>query len=219
MGKGARRKIIITLTLLLGACATVSPPNPSEGIYKKDLEIIESSNQFFGFGVLPKKNTYKLHIRSRKEPELVRLSNCHRDIIDRDVDDDYRYTYIPNDKIEDGSCILQITFLDSKGYHQFGAISFRDEDETLHAEVVCNGQVTGFEGASACQAKAGTLQIISFDSYTEVRGSEGCKLPHSTDGYEWKYSVRESLCVFYFKSEDGTFHKHTTFGYTDVLQQ
>lgn len=219
MGKGARRQTLISLVLLLGACSSIIPPNPSEGIYKKDLEIQEASSRFFGFGVLPKKNAYRLRIKSRKEPELVRLSNCHRDVIDRDADDKYEYTYIPNRSIENGSCVLQITFLDSKGYHQFGAISFKDEDETLEAQIACNGEVMGTEGASVCQAKAGTLQIVSFDSYTEVRGSNGCKLPQSEDGYEWKYSVREGLCVFLFKSEDGSFHKHTTFGYTDILEQ
>ena len=172
-----------------------------------------------GFGVLPPKKEYLLELRSRKEPEIVRLSNCHRDVVLRDVDDKLAYRFSPNPKVEAGSCILQVTFLDSKGYHQFGAIAFAQEGDDLLGFVACNGLEFSAEGASACQAKVATLQSIEFDKPVEVKASAGCKLPTSEDEYLWYYSIREGFCLYLFRTEDGEFHKLTTFGYNDFMKQ
>lgn len=202
-------------------CATSSTtPGPERSLsYRKDLSITLTRPrvQVEGFGVLPRLRAYPLAMRSRKEPELIRLSNCHRDSVFRDVDDKFSYEYVPNRLIESGSCILQITFLDSKGYHQFGAISFRD-DETLPADLSCNGSRIAYEGASVCQGKAGTLQVIQFEEPVQVKASKGCDKPSSDDDKAWEYPIKEGFCVYLFRSHSEEFHKLTTFGYTDFVK-
>lgn len=215
MGKGAGRALI--LTALLSACAGTEAPNSSEGIYRKDLLIKESDKVIYGLGVLPKKKAYNLEIRAREKAELVRFSNCHRDFIDTKKRgwDEYSYYFEPNPSIEKGSCVLQITFLDAKGYHQFGAVSFVD-DETLPARLACNGEKKDRAGASTCQAKVGTLQTITFKDSTQVKST--CAKPKTKDSKLWTYAIEQGFCLFLFRSKAGEFHKLTTFGYEDIAK-
>ena len=212
--------LLLTFLATLG-CQTAGVSERNDGVFQKDLLIYSEGRRFVGFGVLPPDTTYLLALQSRKEPEIVRVSNCHRDVVLREVDDnELSYRFTPNRKVEDGSCLLQITFLDEKGYHQFAAVSFRDESESLPVSVYCNGSTVYYEGASVCQGKAGTLQAIEFDVPVEVLASSGCKLPTTKDdGYLWHFSVKEGYCVFDFKSEDDEFHRLTTFGYNNLVKQ
>ena len=201
---------------ILSGCATVQVPL-SSSTYRKDLSIRSGSYQILGFGVLPQAQAYHLELRSRKDPELIRVSNCHRDVVFRNEDDKFSYGYIPNRSVENGSCILQFTFLDSKGYHQFGAISFVD-GETLPAVLSCNGEKYHAVGASTCQAKVGTIQVIEFEKPLQAKASTGCELPIS-NGKAWQYKVKEDYCLYIFKSDSNEFHKLTTFGYNEVVNQ
>lgn len=213
--------LLITSLLFLNACQSANLDAPmSDGHYRKDLRVYLHSPRvsFEGFGVLPQQESYRLQLRSRKDPELVRISNCHRDLVFRDEDDKFSYTFVPNSKVESGSCILQFTFLDTKGYHQFGAITFRG-DESLPASMSCNGEKVETVGASACQAKAGTLQAIEFPSQVYLKTSEGCTKPVSEGRRSWEFVINEGYCIHLFKSDDDQFHKLTTFGYTDFMKQ
>ena len=213
----------ISLFVCLNAlvCSTLgsAPESNPEAYHLKDLTIIHGSTLIKGFGVLPAADSYTLTLESRKEAELVRVSNCHRDVVFRDIDDErFVYTYTPNGLIENGSCLLQFTFLDEKGFHQFGAISFIG-DETLPAVLSCNGALIEYRGASVCQRKSGTLHVAEFAEQVEVTSSKSCEAPTSENGRIWQYSIKKGFCLFLFKNERGEFHKLTTFGYNDFMKQ
>ena len=203
--------------LLFISCQT--PVNDLNGVYQKDLLIRNNSNQIIGFGSLPKASSYQFLIEARKEPEIVRISSCHRDVVIRDPGDErFSYKYIPSKNIEDnGSCILQIATFDEKGRHQFGAVDFLD-DETLSANIYCNGNKYPRIGVSTCQARAETLQAIEFKENVEVFAGGDCVKPTSEDGLIYTYSVRQGYCIFVFSSETAI-HRHTVFGYNDIMKR
>jgi len=216
----------IFLCLFFVGCAAINP-QPSSPIdssagegyfFQKDLQIREGGNLITGFGVLPKQASYHLEMRSKKDAEVIRVSNCHRDLVFYEGNDKFTYRFSPNMRIEDGSCLLLITFLDNKGFDQYGAISFRG-DETVPAVLSCNGVSVPALGASACQAKSGTMQGIEFKELMKVKAADGCELPQTNDGGKfWIYTVKTGFCLYLFKSDkNGEFHKLTTFGYNDVL--
>ena len=115
--------------------------------------------------------------------------------------------------------MMLITFLDDKGRHQFGSITFED-GENLPGLLQCNGAKQNNIGVSACQAKSGTFQAIDFG--VPVRTSDkmlpGCNLPKGV-GKEWTIKVAEGFCMYVFESEHGAFHKLTTFGYNELIPQ
>ena len=205
--------------MLMASCASIPESvQPETSSYQKDLVIRESST-IVGMGVLPKKNSYELKFDARENPELVRISNCHRDVILRGQKKHLSFTYTPNQRVENGSCTLLVTFLDDKGRHQFGAVSFRD-DESLPATVSCNGRKDRFDGASICQAKSGTVQAIDFDVPVEARSGTGCAAPKgSEDRKQWNFTAKDDFCLYVFKSDGGEFHKLTTFGYNEIIKQ
>lgn len=213
-------KAIFAVFFVVG-CST-SKQQARDGYYQKDLLISEHGRPktISGFGVLPKRSKYLLDIKSRKRPEIIRLSNCHRDLVyrGRDTSHKFKYDFIPNRKIENGSCLFQFSFLDSKGYHQWGAVSFVD-DETLKANLYCNGRASKTIGVSACQAKSGTIQVIELENESDVRGQKGCEKPTTKDGLAWSFKVKEGLCFYIFKSVEGDFHRLDTYGYNDIVKQ
>jgi hypothetical protein len=195
--------------------------NNPEQTYRKSLQVTSQGVRHSGFAVLEKSERYVLHFETEREPDLVRLSTCHRDVVLREeLDESFSYVYQPSKGIEDkGSCILQIATFDDKGHHEFGAVDFVD-DEDLMADVFCNGeQKQGISGASVCQARVGTMQVISFAFPVEVFSKEECKTPVSKDKQLFTYSVKEGYCIFLFSSEDGQLHRHTTFGYNGIMKK
>jgi len=202
----------------MASCVSTTELQPETASYQKDLVIREAATIIVGMVVLPNKLSYDLKFDARENPEIVRISNCHRDVIFRYQKKHFSFRYTPNRRIENGSCALLVTFLDDKGRHQFGAISFRD-DETLPATVSCNGTNVKYDGASVCQAKSGTIQAIDFDVPVQVR-SMACTVPTGTDDRKhWTFATKDDFCLYVFKSDNGEVHKLTTFGYNEIMKQ
>ena len=207
------------LIVLAIGCQTPGLEQSETSVYQKDLVMIEGDEIIEGFGIAPNRRSYTIHFEAREAPEVVRISNCHRDVVLRDQKKKITYNYVPNPGVESGSCILEVTFLSSAGRHQFGAIDFR-EDEELPAMIQCNGSIMKATGASTCQAKSGSIQAIDFS--VEVTGrslTTGCTNPTSDDNRHWKITAEDDFCVYGFRSKDGTVHRLTTFGYNALIKQ
>lgn len=199
------------------SCATGVTIDP-EKVYKKELSITYEGRTFDGFGSLPKRDKYNILIKSRKKTDFVRITNCHRDIIMREVKTrEFYYTIVPNNAVEDGSCIINIWFLNEDGGNEFGALSLTVDHETIPASVSCNGEIGTYAGASVCQAKTGTTQMVVFNKEVMAKASNGCG-PINTDDYKtWKYQIKQNFCLYLFKNESEELHKHTSFGYNEIV--
>jgi hypothetical protein len=214
-----RRSISFVLAAVAFSCTTNGVPNPDAGEVRKTLQIEDDGETHYGVVTLGSKPVYTLRFRAKKKAEFIRISNCHRDeVFQTGGERSLTYVFKPNPTVERGSCVMLISFLDEKGAHEFGAIDFRDDDETMFANVACNGAIEGQVGASFCQAKSGTIQSLTFSSVTRVREGSGCEPATSKDaGNTWLYTMQPGLCVYVFRDDKGDFHKHTTFGYTEIL--
>ena len=201
----------LLLFIMLTSCQSVL--NDANSHYRKTLQVGLVSSPKNGFTVLPKSDHYDLQFGSTQHPEMIRITNCHRDIfLVRKLGKNVRYSYTPAKGIEDsGSCIMQILSLDDKGRHQFGAIDFAD-DETLPAKIYCNAEMRESSGVSVCQAKTSTLQVLEFDEPVKILAADGCKHPTSRDRKLFKYVMSPGYCIFLF-SRNGERHRHTSFGY------
>lgn len=169
-----------------------------------------------GFLILDRKANYQLLLLARVNPENIRISNCHRDVLLYDQKNQFTYFFEPNENLE-LDCILQIKFHDSEGRHQFGAIAFKN-GETLPAIVQCNGSTDNFVGASVCQSKSGTTEVIEFGVEVKVVKGSGC-LAESKDLKKWFLTSKSGFCQYRFVSKTGSEHKHQTFGYDEILKR
>ena len=216
------------LSINLCSCFSVATPNiQSEELnFQKDLEITESftedwANEGYtqvGVGVLEKKKYYRFLIESRRNPSIIRISNCHRDEIFYDQKKKFYYDFKPNPVIENGKCLMQITVLDSKGRHQFGALAFKD-GERLPAIVQCNGETDNEVGSSFCQAKSNTYQALTFGVPVKVVPSDGCEAKSKDSLKEWVVKAKSGYCQFRFVSRTGSAHKLVTFGYDELIKR
>lgn len=195
-----------------------------EKTYQKDLIISEGGqHRFVGFGVLPSKKSYSFTFEARTAPKLVRVTNCHRDDVFRNPPKVFKYEFVPSQRIEaSGDCLLSVSFISDSGRHQFGALTFINEGEDLPALLQCNGVISPVAGASACQAREGTIQAIDFSVRTDGQTlSPGCPQPrqrNKVNSMEWDIDIQSGYCLYAFRSNSGDFHKLVTFGYgeTDI---
>lgn len=210
--------LVCFLTLFISCCSSTGESLLDvKASYLKDVCINEKTAPIEGFGVLPPQDEYFIDFKFKTDPEILRLSNCHRDVVLYNVNKKYTFHYKPNPMIETGSCLLQITALDSKGRHQFGALSFQTKDESLEAVLYCNGSYVRSLGASVCQAKEGTTQVVRFLDDVMYKEADGCKLVR-IDSKSFEITTHKDYCLYMFKDEKGRIHKLTTYGYTDIIK-
>lgn len=203
--------------MAIASCQAPTMMKP-EAIYEKDLIISEGGDKFAGFGVLPRKKAYSFKFEGDSVAKKVRISNCHRDpSLSKDLKKIVPYEFIPSQRAElNGDCVMTVTYLSAAGRHQFGAVTFVD-DETLPAKLECNGSRRNTDGVSACQARAGTLQTIDFS--VKVAGqtiTPGCNQPQSDNNLDWNITASEGFCLYVFRTDDKDFHRLTTFGYNEI---
>lgn len=210
--------ILMILTVTVSGCKSTNETLNANTVYRKDLTIYHEEKSYDGFAVLDKKDEYEIRFKSFKKPDVIRITNCHRDELFRDVKKKFKYSYEPNQKIEDGACFLEVNYIDEGGHNQFASISFVD-DETLNAKVSCSGSIESFSGASACQAKSGTIQMIEFDSEVDVRLSDGCNEPETEDNKSFLYVINKDYCLYVFRDDEEEFHRHITYGYDEIIRK
>ena len=204
------------ILFLLVACLPEAKIRPSDGskAFYKSLSFSVDSTLYSGLSVLPPKLSYDFRLEFERSIALLRVSNCHRDQVFRDISKrKYLYSFSPNPLVENGSCILQFTALSANGKHKFGAVTFKRKDENIDAILSCNGSRKAYRGASVCQGKIGTIQAIEIHAIT-VKSS--CDLPVETPGDAWVFTMQDKYCIYLFKHDD-EYHKLTTFGYSEHL--
>ncbi len=200
--------------ILLFSCQSV--PSRSEPLTFKDLEILVDGVPLMGIGVLPTKETYYIEAHSRHHPQEVDVTTCNRAVppfyLGR-FKKTLRWQFTPT-QVEDGDCIIKISFLDAKDRSQFAAMILANPLDSLVGKTECNGQVLETNGTTFCQSMAGTNQQISFSA--QALPVSECELPknESGDRLAWKYSAKEGYCTYIFKTKDGKSHRLVNFGFT-----
>jgi len=195
---------------LLG-CTTTPDINTSL-LHKREFQLSVNDQKINGVGIVNRKSNYRIRFSLKKKLARLAMVNCHRELIWRNIQA-LDYYLIPVMFLEnENSCLLKIQALDEKGVSHDAIIDFT-AGEQLEADIYCNAEKETHKGASICQGRKGTYQVVWFKEKVSVKHPERCPAPESKGGYQWKIQLASNLCIYKFISASGSVHRYTTFGY------
>lgn len=235
MEKRIHRKFSIFVLFLLVSCQTSQKDaladnlTPSENkIYRRDMSISVNGKSGDGVLVVPRSSSYKIEVEGKAKIDLFTMQSCHREILITDIRDSgfwrvkskVRTEFSPTPTIEDiGACPLQLGgYEKSQGKHSWALIDFETNEETLRAEISCNGQRLLARGVSICQSRSGLIQKITFEKPVIYSPSKDCDLGE-LNGNSKQFIIKRGVCVYHFAeiAKPHRTHRFTTIGYDDIL--
>ncbi len=207
--------LVLFLQSCVGPMAGFQTP---AGSYQKDMPLkIEGAKLAGGVYVLGKRDAYQMRADFFKKATLFKATSCHREWTWNEPGSYVEFEYKVVDGIENKPlCPLELGAFDVKGQHSWAYIDFID-DETLLAELLCNGIQKKFMGVSICQSRRELIQEIRFMAEVDVFGAERCAPAESVDKKVFRIILGEGRCVYLFKSKAGNVHRLTTLGYAETL--
>ena len=230
-GKAHAKLKILLFSLFVLTCVSCSTlidkKLDANKYYRRDIKIIVNGETFIGYGIPKKADSYKIKLIAHGKIDEVVFTTCHRvrTFLNKKKGffrkkNTFEYIYKPVKGIEDQSgCYLEIGTRDIKiGKHGFGTLDFHT-GETLSAELRCDGSLFPKQGGvSMCESRQGLLQEISFKD--EVKYSvddKKCGYLMTDDNKTFQYITPVGECIVFFGTKDGRFHRHTMFGFNDIL--
>lgn len=197
-------------------------------VYKRDVKLVFEGKEYQGVGVLPKRAKYDLDLTFVGAVDLYTFRTCHREVTQEDAGggkifgkkDRVKFTYTPVPGIEDDLCVVEIIGHEKgPGRHSWGFFDFEGDVDTLPAVVLCNGQRTGFNGVSVCQARAGLITQIFFSTPVNFEYDSACIAPYTADSMKFDLVHPVGRCVYTFqeKGAQHSRHRFSTVGYQDIL--
>ncbi|MCK4500373.1 hypothetical protein KAU11_07740 [Candidatus Babeliales bacterium] len=215
----------VLLMLNVVSCATFSTSIPKGKIFKKTIQMEIAGVKGRGMIVIPRRVNYELVVRQDVRAEHIKIASCHMDDVQEKSGFFNRKKHVfklkPFDELElDSFCPIRLGFFDLQGQHAWGFIEIQNEE--LPSTIVCNLiPPTKFKGVSVCQAQSGSIQRLIFDTFvnfTQDDSAGTCGEIFSNDNKIFDYFIGDSLCVYNFYDKlSETFHRHTSFGYNDVI--
>lgn len=215
--------------------------------YRADMKITVDGVKFDGMGVTTLDGPKTITIKSKARLDLLKISSCHREFVKEKIDYekgwfglggksaiDYTFVYEPQPIEKEFHCPLYIEAFQQSDLTRIGTmaawgyLAFRTKNnegiyrENLPATMECNGGAKTFKGISACQARAGMEQAISFDEpISEYLGNSLCKI---TKVNEKEFRVRSDVGFCQATFRGTTFqgkkrraHRLVLLGYEDIL--
>ena len=207
---------LLFLLLFLCSCSTMQFKGNPDIIYKHSVKMNINGKSCVGTCVVKRATYYSLQFTVNYKSEVVRLSTNHRDVPLQDQSKKISYLYVPSIDPDEINSQLKVGIFNSKGQHEWGLIDFENEDTTLEARVLCNGEKQDSKGVSICQSQSGLTQMIVFETPVKAYWNERCAEPVTSTGKEWIYDISRGRCVYLFAT-DGKRHRHSTLGYDDVV--
>lgn len=209
------------------SCSLINQKLDPNIYYKRDIRLVINGVEFDGIAVPKKSDVYKIKVKARGIIDMITIRSCHREITYEEPSKGwfssgktFEFEYRPIKGIEDGrGCYLDIgTYEKSKGRHGWALIDFESAEETVKAELKCNGEKRAVGPVSICQAHSNTIQKIQFDHKVKVSpDSPKCSVMQSDDEMGYRYLIPPGECVYYFCDRLGYCHRHTTLGYDGLL--
>lgn len=223
------KTLLFPLMLLTGlSCSTlVNKTLDANKYYRRDIKIQVNEETFIGYGIPKKADSYKIKLIAHGKIDEVVFTTCHRvrTFLNKKKGffrkkNTFEYVYKPVKGIEDRpGCYLEIGTRDIKiGKHGFGTLDFHT-GETLNAELRCDGVLHPKKtGASICESREGLLQEIIFKEEVKYSVDEAsCGYFMTDDNKSFQYLSPVGECIVNFMSRDRQVHRHSIFGYNDIL--
>jgi len=218
--------LIITLTLLMVSMSFVGCSSPIQApernvFYERDLYMEVNDHKFWGVGVVPESEFYKMKIHAHGDNDWLGIKTCNRHKRFENEGGKVKYTYYPVDELENTSkCPIEVISLDHKGRHGWGLLILSEPKKySMPAYMKCNGEQGAIVGVSICQSKTGLVQELKFSEDMLMVGSKECEIDQAADRKSFKYTMNKGQCVFTFGrvAEPHLLHLHYTVGYDETL--
>lgn len=200
--------------LLHYSCATVDtlPVHDTEGL-EATLPFKIEGKQYLGVATVQRRSNQKIEINFGDKVAWGLFATCHRDFKIRNPRGQWTWRYIPAMYIENvGSCIMIHKQVTKKGDSHYAIINFTS-GEDLTANIKCNGETRKTLGASICQARVGTEQMLWFDEPVTAYTDDSCNQVITPTGYQMVYKMSPNFCGYIFKGRSGKIHRHVSYGY------
>lgn len=216
-------RLELMMTLLLMGCQTLSQAPQQElkpgTSYRRDLAMDINGEALRGFGVPTRSLSYHITVRPQAPTNLVRLTSCHRDLVQEAPSGgskQFSFIYQPVEGLENGrSCPIEVTALATTGQHSFGFVDFELEDHGIGGTLECNGARWAIASTSVCESREGLEQQLTFEKIVRVSPDAGCPL-ETKDNLTFRYPSPKRECIYFFCDKSGACHKHTALGYEQL---
>lgn len=222
----------LLLAFFLSSCAAI--PNQAlstDTFYQRDMGLTVDGFTSTGTIVVPRAGSHHIEIQAAGRLDLFTYETCHREKSLEDAGDrglfadrhHAQFDYSPIHGLEDtASCVLRMGGYErTQGRHSWAMIDFEDAEDTLPADVKCNGEHWQSRGVTICQAKQGLIQQITFPVEVVAAPTGACPMPEPSDGRTFQFSMAPRECVYAFVevAPPGKQRRHrlTTLGYQSIL--
>lgn len=210
-------------SFLLGGCSFFqmnSEFSSGESFYH-DLVLEVNGKEDVGIITIPYKKEIKINAKVKHRFDYMSIRTLNREIFKEESTRKVEETLFLNHEIENGLVVIDIGLFNlEKTQHYWGKIFVLDEDpETrLEALSICNGKKTVSVGTTACQAREGYVQFISFKKDVTFIEEDSCKdtlIPIDSKNIEIK--TKKGLCLYRFADDNGQQHRLVIYGYNKIF--
>lgn len=125
----------------------------------------------------------------------------------------YNYTPTPDEAL--GMCPMYIEAYSKKDLTSWAFVGFYG-NETLPAQIYCNGKFVPTKGLTVCQTKNGLNQKIVFSTAVKAEGEKSCNLT-TTDNMNFTLTPDLGFCRASFLDNNKNWHRLIMLGYDSVL--
>lgn len=191
--------------------------------YKADLEITVGGLRFTGVAVANMADSIEVKIKSKVRLYLLSITTCSREFTTERADKnwfggvgkDFVYIFKPNEVEKSGNCPMHVVAYDLKGIASWGIVHFKT-NESLKAQVSCNGDLLTYNGLTGCQTRDTLIQRISFfkpiDNYAV---NEYCGVERLSP-LTFELRPKSGLCLATFEA-GGEIHRAALHAYTKLF--
>lgn len=220
-----KRMLIAPIMLALSGCSalqTVGQPLDVGKTYRMELPVTINGKKGLGAMVVPESGSgYQVQARAPSDPDLVVIGSCAREDTIPKADDNFQYSYAPNQLEKDRYCPVHISTLSAKTWYTGAFFDVQRSDTSVPAKVECNGIEIPYVGTMVCQEKAGLWFRVTFANPVDagVPSRTQCPALTSDDGlkFEFRMPVGECAYKFFLRSDQKQLARLTTVGYEEYV--
>jgi len=207
---------VLACCVSLSCAESLTTTQSETGGLEATLPFTIEGKSYTGVATVPRKSNRKFEINFSNNISWGLISTCHRDLKLKQPRGKWVWYYIPAMFLEnDDSCIMIHKQITDKGAEHFAIVNFT-AGEDLPVDMYCNGVKTLESGASICQARAGTEQMLWFKESVQGFTDEACNPLYQRIGHQMRYAMPENFCAYLFKNAQGKIHRHVSYGYTHM---
>jgi len=190
-------------------------PDPTGQYPKKEMRIKVDGIEAVGTYVVERRDKFTIDMFFPKASTVFKAYTCNRAYtFDSPMGGHHRWVFRPQELEATKNCQLELAAFNKDFKNSYALIDFVT-NETLPAELVCNGETYKTLPVSICQSRVGLIQRIRFKSYAQVYFNDAkCPKPKLVNGNAYDIKLALGKCHYVFRIGKNI-HRLTTVAYDD----